>query len=102
MNIRINNIDYTLKYTIRALFIFEQITNKTFEIKNVTDTYIFLYSIILANNADCTLTFTDLINACDEDNTIMQQFNEFLITNSEKNKLFNSNDNDDDVSKKKD
>lgn len=102
MNIRINNIDYTLKYTIRALFIFEQITNKTFEIKNVTDTYIFFYSIILANNADCTLTFTDLINACDEDNTIMQQFNEFLITNSEKNKLFNSNDNDDDVSKKKD
>ena len=102
MNIRINNIDYTLKYTIRALFIFEQITNKTFEIKNVTDTYIFFYSIILANNANCMLTFTDLINACDEDNTIMQQFNEFLITNSEKNKLFNSNDNDDDVSKKKD
>ena len=100
MNIRINNTDYVLKYTIRALFIFEQITNKTFEIKNVTDTYIFLYSIILANNLDCTLTFTDLINACDEDNNIMQRFNEFLITNSEKNKLFNSDDND--VSKKKD
>ena len=41
MEILINNKVYRLKYTIRALFIFEQITNKQFAIKNITDTYIF-------------------------------------------------------------
>lgn len=50
--ITINNTEYKVKYTIRALFIFEQITGKAFEIKTLLDNYIFFYSMILANNPD--------------------------------------------------
>ena len=33
--IKINGIDYKIKYTIRALFIFEQITGKAFKIETL-------------------------------------------------------------------
>ena len=48
--ITINNKEYKVKYTIRALFAFEQITGKPFELKTVLDNYLFLYCILLANN----------------------------------------------------
>lgn len=58
--ITINNTEYKVKYTIRALFIFEQITGKAFEIKTLLDNYIFFYSMILANNPDNILDWNVL------------------------------------------
>lgn len=102
MEININDKKYKLKYTIRALFIFEQITNRQFAIKNITDTYIFLYSVLLANNPDMEMTFEQLINYCDDDITIIQQFNKFLFNEQQKNNMFNVDDNKQDDTKKKD
>lgn len=102
MEIDINDKKYKLKYTIRALFIFEQITNRQFAIKNITDTYIFLYSVLLANNPDMEMTFEQLINYCDDDITIIQQFNKFLFNEQQKNNMFNVDDNKQDDAKKKD
>lgn len=64
--LRINNKEYKIKYTLRALFIFEQITNKPFEVKTLLDNYIFFYSMILANNQDNPLEWDDFINALDD------------------------------------
>lgn len=102
MEININDKKYKLKYTIRALFIFEQITNRQFAIKNITDTYIFLYSVLLANNPDMEMSFEQLINYCDDDITIIQQFNKFLFNEQQKNNMFNVDDNKQDDTKKKD
>lgn len=102
MEIDINDKKYKLKYTIRALFIFEQITNRQFAIKNITDTYIFLYSVLLANNPDMEMSFEQLINYCDDDITIIQQFNKFLFNEQQKNNMFNVDDNKQDDTKKKD
>lgn len=102
MEININDKKYKLKYTIRALFIFEQITNTQFAIKNITDTYIFLYSVLLANNPDMEMSFEQLINYCDDDITIIQQFNKFLFNEQQKNNMFNVDDNKQDDAKKKD
>ena len=68
--ITINNIEYKVKYTIRALFIFEQITGKAFEIKTLLDNYIFFYSMILANNPDNILDWNVFIDALDSDPSI--------------------------------
>lgn len=100
MEIRINNKEYKLKYTLRALFIFEQITNRQFAIKNITDTYIFLYSVLLANNPDMELSFEELINYCDDDITIINNFNKFLFNENQKNNIFDKDDNQDDTKKK--
>jgi hypothetical protein len=78
MNITINNTEYQLKYTVRALFIFEKISNKMFEGKTLTELYLLFYSILLANN-NIDFTFDDLINYCDEDLTLFTQFNAWLM-----------------------
>lgn len=74
----INNTEYKIKQTLRALFIFEQITKRPFRIETLLDNYIYLYSIILANNDDNILEWDDFINALDDDNTIYQQLNDIL------------------------
>lgn len=82
--IKIKGKKYNFKYTIRALFIFESITGKSFEIKNLFDNYVFLYSILIANNPDKTMLFDDFIQALDDDPKIYQQLNEIL---NEHNKM---------------
>lgn len=79
MNITINNQEYKLKYTVRALFIFEKLSNKMFEGKTLTELYLLFYSILLANNNDLNFTFDELLNYCDEDMSLFTQFNEWLM-----------------------
>ena len=80
--------DYKLKYTLRALFIYEQITGKAFELKTITDEYLFFYCILMANNPDSSLTFEELIEAVDEDMGIMVEFQNFLKKELEKQQLY--------------
>lgn len=86
--------DYKLKYTLRALFIYEQITGKAFELKTITDEYLFFYCVLMANNPDSPLTFEELIEAIDEDMGIMVEFQNFLKKELEKQQLFITNNTD--------
>ena len=86
--------DYKLKYTLRALFIYEQITGKAFELKTITDEYLFFYCILTANNPDMRLTFDELIDAIDEDMSIMLEFQNLLKKELEKQQLFITNNTD--------
>lgn len=43
--------DYKLKYTLRALFIYEQITGKAFELKTITDEYLFFYCVLMGTDS---------------------------------------------------
>lgn len=92
MEITIKDTAYTLKYTLRALFVFEQITGKAFKVETLTDEYIFLYSVLLANNPDVQLTFDELIAAEDEGSNIMVQFKAFLDNEVARQNQFASNE----------
>lgn len=94
--ITINNTEYKVKYTIRALFIFEQITGKAFEIKTLLDNYIFFYSMILANNPDNILDWNVFIDALDSDPSIFQQLNQ-LVENEQKKQLLLCDNSEDDT-----
>lgn len=85
--ITINNTEYKVKYTIRALFIFEQITGKAFEIKTLLDNYIFFYSMILANNPDNILDWNVFIDALDSDPSIFQQLTKLVDAEQKKQQL---------------
>ncbi len=85
--ITINGTDYKVKYTIRALFIFEQITGKAFEIKTLLDNYIFFYSMLLANNPDNVLDWNKFIDALDSDPSIYKQLNQLVEGEQKKQKL---------------
>lgn len=89
MTITINNKEYKLKYTIRALFIFEQITTRPFEIRNTLDNCLFFYSMILANNPDTAPDWDEFINALDNDATLITQLNQVIADSTKKNELFN-------------
>ena len=88
MNITINNKEYKVKYTIRALFIFEQITKRPFEIKTTLDNYLFFYSMILANNPDNLLDWEEFIDAMDNDTSLIGQLNKIIADSQRKNELF--------------
>lgn len=102
MEITINGKAYKIKYTIRALFIYEQITGKIFSMKTLTDEYIFFYSLIMANNPDSELTFDSFINAIDENPKLMKKYNKFMLEENKKQvQLLKSGDEDEAPDSKK-
>jgi len=86
--ITLNNKVYKVKYTIRALFIFEQITGKSFKLETLLDNYIFYYSIILANNPNNVIDWDEFIDALDNDPKKLEEFGKVLSDEEKKDKLF--------------
>ena len=91
--------EYNLKYTIRSLFLFEQITKKTFKIETLLDNYIFFYCILLANNKDNMLEWDEYIDALDDDPMLFSRMTEIIAKQQKKNELFESDDKDDEQKK---
>lgn len=92
MNITINEKEYKVKYTIRALFIYEQITGKPFAIKTMLDNYVFFYSMILANNPDNSLEWDEFIDALDNDVKLQVQLSQVIMDYQKKDDVFNVED----------
>lgn len=82
--------EYNIKYTIRALFIFEQITNKPFKIETLLDNYIFFYSIILASNKDKVLDWNDFIDELDTNPKLYEEITKVVQEQQKKDNIFNS------------
>ena len=101
--IEIKGKEYKIKYTIRALFIFEQITGKPFRIENLLDNYIFLYSMILANNQDAEdlISWDEFIDALDSDPTLFNRINQTIEDKQEKDKIFAVEEDESDDPEKK-
>lgn len=78
MKISINNNDYILKYTLRALFIFERIAETQFTGTKLMDYYLLFYCILLANNDTFNMTFDELIEVCDNEPSLFKEFMIFL------------------------
>lgn len=100
MNITIKEKQYKVKYTIRALFIYEQITGKPFNIVALFDNYLFFYCLILANNPDNVLDFNDYLDAIDSDKELYTQLSKVVESYQKQDELIA--DEDDGDSKKKD
>ena len=88
--IKINDKEYKVKYTIRALFYWEQITGTPFAINTLLDNYLFFYCMILANNPDDVLEWDQFLNAIDNDPTLFSQINSTVEDSQKKDELFNN------------
>lgn len=97
--IRIKEKEYKIKQTIRALFLWEQITGKSFETKSTLDNYLYFYCLLLANNPDF-MDWDSFINELDEDPTILIQLSKVLTQQQELDKILYPEDSGSD--KKKD
>lgn len=76
--IKINGQDYKVKYTIRALFMYERLYGKTFEMNSTEDSFHFFFAMIKANNPEATITWDEFLDAIDEDSTIAIAFTNIL------------------------
>lgn len=102
MTIKIKGNEFKIKQTLRAIFLWEQISERNFEIKSMLDNYLYFYCVILANNPDF-MSWDEFIDAMDEDPSIILNLSKALTQQTEVEKLLNP-DKDKNVSedKKKD
>ena len=88
--IKINGEEYVIKYTIRALFMWEQITGKPFKINTLLDNYIFFYCMLLANNNDKVLDWDSYLDALDNDTKLFSKMTEIVNKAEEEKKVFDN------------
>lgn len=78
--ITLNGKDFTLKYTLRAFFVFENISGYPFQFGKMLDEFVLFYSFLIANNQDSfKLEFDEFIDVCENDLMLFNQFKEFLL-----------------------
>ena len=97
--IKINGEEYVIKYTIRALFMWEQITGKPFKINTLLDNYIFFYCMLLSNNKDKVLDWDSYLDALDNDTTLFSQMTEIVNKAEEEKKVFDNSSASSDTTK---
>ena len=92
MKITINKKKYEVKYTLKAIFFFEAMTKAPFEIKTITDSFVFFYCMLLANNPDNVITWDEFIYALDNDPKLIEQLNNLKAKYEKKNEMFADNE----------
>lgn len=86
MKYTIKDNTFELKYSIRALMMYENITGESFNPKNLTDVLTFLYCIVVSSSKDYSYEFDNFLNDIDENPQILTDLTNWLNsinTNSE-------------------
>ena len=78
--VTINRKKYKVKNTLRSMFLFEAITKKPFTLSTLMDNYIYMFSILLANNPDMELTWDDFIDSVEKNPSIITICQKLLNT----------------------
>lgn len=81
IKITINEQEYIIKQSFRALMLFEEMTNKTVNQMNesVADILKLFYCILKGNNLEVwKFTFDEFLNLIDEQPEVFTQFTEYL------------------------
>lgn len=101
MKITINNKEITLRYSFRAMMIYEKITGTSFNPKGITEIMIYFYSSILASDKDIALTFEEFMNWIDGEPKALNDFSVWLTSTLTKNSVLNESDGSGDESTSK-
>ncbi len=80
MIIKINGKTVTLKYTFRAMMIYEKITGESFNPKGLTEIIIYFYSCVLASDKSLDFSFDDFTDYLDDNPEVLGEFSEWLST----------------------
>ena len=81
ITIKIKDKEIELKQTLRALIMYENITDKAFEPKTFQDILTFLYCIVLTSSNDYSLiTFDEFIDYIDENHQVLEDMIKWLNT----------------------
>lgn len=88
--IEINGKSYEFKYSLRAMFAWESIADKPFEIRTLLDTYILAYSCLISNQDNPPIEFETFIDFCDSHPETIDEFNKYLAQELKKREVMGS------------
>ena len=92
MKLNIKDKEIELKYSIRALLMYENMTDKTFSTSTLlTDMVVFMYCVVISSSKDYSLSFDEFIDYLDENPNAIQEFAEWLKNNVNSNNNFTKN-----------
>lgn len=91
MKVTIKDKEIELKYSIRSMLMYENITGKSFNPETLTDVITFMYCVFVSSSNDYSLKFDDFINELDENPDIVKQFSEWLQSSATGNETFKKN-----------
>lgn len=83
MIVTINKKKITLKYSIRALIMFENITQGEYTHSTLNDSLTLFYCYIMSSVKDYTISWDDFLDFIDKDVSVLQKFNDWLASNKE-------------------
>lgn len=91
MKVRIKEQEVELRYSMRALFMYENITGQSFNPKTLQDFCTFFYAVLSSSNKDLDLTFDEFIDeVIDPQPELMNQFAEWLSNTMQKNSFLSN------------
>lgn len=92
MKITIKEKEIELKYSIRSLIMYENMTDKTLSVSNsLTDMILFMYCVVITSSKDYSLTFDEFIDFLDENTQFIPEFSEWLQNNINTNNNIRKN-----------
>lgn len=78
MKITIKENEIELKYSYRALMIYENIQKQSFNPKTLTDIIVFFYAIVVSSSKGKEVLFDDFMDWIDENPTSITEFSNWL------------------------
>ena len=85
MTIQINDKDIELKYSLRSMMIYENISGKSFNPQGLTDIITFMYCVIVSSSKDYSYRFDDFIDYLDANPELLTQFSNWLTNTTYNN-----------------
>lgn len=79
MKITYHEKEYELRYSFRALMIYENITGKSFQPQSLTDIIIFFYATLLGVTKDNPVKYDDFLDWLDENPAEVNNFSQWLM-----------------------
>ena len=89
-----NFVELKFRSTFKSIMLFEAITGKSFEIRNVSDQLLYVYCIIVACNPDYEQDFEGFLEVLDNDPSQLESLLERLGSLTRRDSLFNPTEKD--------
>lgn len=88
MKIQIKDKDIELKYSFRAMMVFEEITKQSFNLNGMKDLIVYFYSTIIASDKDLDIDFDWFMDWLDSNPELLNEFGDWVLNHGKKNEQF--------------
>lgn len=92
--ISIKGKEYSLRYTIRNMIMYEEIAGVPFNPSKTLNVLLFVFCVLVCNNPDFRLGLNEFVDACDEDPSIFRAYSDWMEGEMERRKLMIGEDGD--------